>query len=82
MNEKSRITADGKERLERTAEYEKNVAELKKEVKNTYAWRLLEERSWIKRLIIRVKIRIEIRRKIAELSSDRNLHLMGDYELR
>lgn len=80
MDEKIRIIADGRERFERTTEFERKVTEIKKEVKDKYSLILLEERSWIKRLVIRIKLNVEIRRKIAELSSDKNLHVICNYE--
>ncbi len=75
MAEKTRIIADGRERFESTPEFASKVAEIKKNVKDRYSLILMSERSWIKRLMIRIKLNIEIERRIAELSSYRNLHL-------
>ena len=71
----NRITFGGRKRWQATEEYQRQVAEIKEEVAGQYTLLLLSEKSWLKRLIIKGKRNIEIRRRIAKLDSDRNLHL-------
>ncbi|MEO0333271.1 MAG: hypothetical protein AAF223_16560, partial [Bacteroidota bacterium] len=70
-----RITFGGRKRWQATEEYQRQVAEIKEEVAGQYTLLLLSEKSWLKRLIIKGKRNIEIRRRIAKLDSDKNLHL-------
>ena len=75
MSDKSRIIADGRERFERSPEFANKVKEIKEEVNQQYALILLSERSWVRQQLIKIKLRIEVKRRIAKLSSSRNLHL-------
>ncbi|MEQ9442048.1 MAG: hypothetical protein RIG62_23615 [Cyclobacteriaceae bacterium] len=79
MADKSRIIADGRERFERTPEFANKVEEIKKEVNQKYALILLSERSWIRQQLTKIKLRIEVKRRIEELSSSKNLHLNCNY---
>ena len=64
----------GKNEWEATAEYKERVRRIIKEVTNKYSAALLNERNWIKKFFIKLKIKIEIERRIDELSSSKNLH--------
>lgn len=76
MKGETRITVDGRESFEQTSTFRLKVDEIKKEVKEEYSLLLLKERNWLKRLWISVRLRIETKRRIAKLSSGRNLHLV------
>ena len=65
----------GKERLENTNEFKRKVEEINRDVRNKYSLALLNEKNWTSRIFIFIKRKIEIRRRIAELSSLKNLHL-------
>lgn len=72
--EQSNLIDEGKERLENTSEFGKKVEEIKREVKDKYSLTLLDEKNWAKRILLIIRREIEIRRRIAELSSLKNLH--------
>ncbi len=65
----------GRENWENTNMFQKKVDEIKKMLTDKYALSILNEKSWLKRLLLKIKLQIEIRKKIEELSSLRNLHL-------
>ncbi len=71
---KTNLIEGGKENLENTNEFKKKVEEIKKEVTDKYSPNLLNEKNWIKRILIIVRRDIEIRKRISELSSLKNLH--------
>jgi hypothetical protein len=71
------LTADGKDEWEMTEEYKDKVAKIIIEVRDKYSVVLLNERNWIKRFLMKLRFEIEIGRKINELSSPRNLHMIG-----
>ena len=71
---KSNLIEGGRARLENTNEFQRKVEEIKNEVRDKCSQALLNEKNWIKRILIIVRRQIEIRRRIAELSSLRNLH--------
>ena len=64
----------GKDEWEMTEEYRKTVTRIVEEVSDKYSLLLTNEKSWIKRLLIRVRLQIEIKRRLDALSSPRNLH--------
>lgn len=65
----------GKTAWEMTSEYGEKVRSIVREVNEQFAPALLNERSWIKRLLLRYRRFREIERRIDVLSSPRNLHL-------
>ena len=72
---KTNLIEGGRERLERTNEFKRKVEEINREVRDKYSLILGNEKNWAKRLLIIVRREIEIRKRIAELSSRRNLHV-------
>jgi len=64
----------GKERLENTNEFKSKVKEIKRDVREKYSLTLSNERNWTRRIFIVIRREIEIRRRISELSSLKNLH--------
>jgi hypothetical protein len=71
----SNLIEGGKERLENTTEFKRKVEEIKRDVRDKYSLTLLNEKNWTRRIFIIIRREIEIRRRIAELSSLKNLHL-------
>ena len=71
----SNLIEGGKERLENTNEFKSKVEEIKKDVRDKYSLTILNEKNWTRRMLIVIRREIEIRKKIAELSSLKNLHL-------
>ena len=67
----------GMDAWEETDEYKEKIATITKEVRDKYSTMLAMEKSWIKRLILKLKESKEIRRRISELSSLRNLHAIA-----
>jgi hypothetical protein len=65
----------GKERLEGTNEFKSKVDVIKRDVRDKYSRTLLNERNWTRRIVIVIRREIEIRKRISELSSLKNLHL-------
>lgn len=75
---KIRFVKDGRRILEKTPEFKAKVAEIKKQVGDKYRTDLLKQKNLIKRLFIFVRLHLEVRKRIADLSSERNLHLYGN----
>jgi len=71
----SNLIEGGKERLENTNEFKSKVQEIKRDVRDKYSLTILNEKNWTRRIFIVIRREIEIRRRIAELSSLKNLHL-------
>jgi hypothetical protein len=71
---KTNLFEGGRESLENTKEFKRKVEEINREVRDKYSPALLNEKNWAKRILITVRRQIEIRKRIAELSSLRNLH--------
>ena len=67
----------GKQNWEKTDSFKSKVDEMKKELRDKYSLTLLKERNWIKRLLIKFRLMIEIRKRIEELSSLKNLHIIN-----
>lgn len=78
---KNNLMEGGRESLENTNEFKRKVEEINREVKDKYSLALLNEKNWVKRILIIVRRQIEIRRRIAELSSLRNLHTTHHWQV-
>ena len=72
------IIEGGREELESTDEFNNKVDEIIKELTDKYSLALSSERNWMRRLLIRVKLEIEIRKRVHALSSLKNLHTISD----
>ena len=70
----------GRKRLENTSEFKRKVEEIKKELTGKYSLAILKEKNWIKRLFIKIKLQVEIRKRIEALSSLKNLHIVSHYQ--
>ena len=74
--DKFKLFEGGKEEFERTDGFLNKVEEIRREVTNKYSKELSNERSWVRRFLIKVKLEIEIRKRIRALSSMKNLHII------
>jgi hypothetical protein len=73
-NRQASIFEGGKESWERTSEFRRKVTQLKKQLQDDYEPELSGEKNWFKLMIIKTRIWLDIRRKISEMKSGRNLH--------
>ena len=65
---------EGKANWERTDEFTRKVNEIRRELSEKYSLVLLAEKNWFKRLQIKIRRWHEMKKKIDELSSWKNLH--------
>ena len=65
----------GKDEWEQTDEYRNRSNKIVKVVTEKYSTSLTNEKNWLKRLLIKIKLKREIQRLINELSSFKNLHV-------
>ena len=68
------IIEGGMENFEETAQFNAKVSEIRRDLTAKYSEVLLNETNWLKHFLIKVRLEIEINRKIRELSSRKNLH--------
>jgi hypothetical protein len=73
-SDKLNLREGGKEEFETTNAFARQASEIRKEVIDKYAPLLLKQRSWLKRFFIKLKRENEIRKRIQQLSSWKNLH--------
>ena len=76
---KFNLIEGGMDEFERTNEFVNKVAEIKKDVADKYSQKISNERNWLRRLFIRIKLEIEIRKRIKALSSLKNLHAFNSH---
>jgi len=74
-SERSNLIEGGKESFENTNEFRSKVEQIEKDVRDQYSLTLSHEKNWAKRILIAIKREIEIRRRIAALTSLKNLHV-------
>lgn len=74
---KFNLIEGGRDEFERTNEFVNKVAEIKKDVAEKYSLTISNERNWLRRLFIKIKLEIEIRKRIQALSSLKNLHAIN-----
>jgi hypothetical protein len=79
--EKTNLIEGGKESLENTNEFKRKVEQIDKDVRDQYSLTLLNEKNWARRILIVIRREIEIRRRIAELSSLKNLHTAHRWQM-
>lgn len=75
--DKSHLVEGGIDDFEATNEFKTRVAEIRKELTAKYSQILLNERSWVRRLLIKIKLEIAIGKKVRALSSMKNLHAVS-----
>jgi hypothetical protein len=71
---KFKLIEGGRDEFEGTEEFMNKEEEIRKDLTDKYAQKLSNERNWVRRFLIKVKLGIEIRKKIRTLSSLKNLH--------
>lgn len=71
----------GKERLENTSQFRIKVEEIRKDVRDKYSLTILNEKNWAKRILTVFKRELEIRKRISELSSLKNLHAAYGWQM-
>ena len=76
--DKFKLFEGGRDEFEGTSEFMSKVEEIRKDLTDQYSLKLSNERSWLKRLLIKVKLEIEIRKRIRALSSLKNLHVISN----
>lgn len=64
----------GKDEWEGTAEYREKVGKIVQEITEKYSGVLDNEKSWLKRILLRIRRGNEIRKEVDKLSSMKNLH--------
>ena len=72
---KINLIDEGKANWERTDEFNKKVNEIRRELLDKYSPVLSIEINWFKRQIIKIRLWLEMKKKIDELSSWKNLHM-------
>jgi hypothetical protein len=74
---KFNLIEGGRDEFEGTNEFMKRIAEIKKEVTAEFFLTIAHEGNWLRRLVIKIKIENEIRKRINILSSLKNLHAIS-----
>ena len=69
------LIVDGKDNWENTNDFEKKVHDIRLELSEKYSLILSAEKSWFKRLLIKIRQMIEMNKRVDELSSWKNLHV-------
>ncbi len=75
--DKFKLIEGGRDEFERTSEFINKVEEIRKELTDKYSQKLSNERNWVRRFIVKVKLEIEIKKRIRALSSLKNLHVIN-----
>lgn len=70
----SKLVEGGMENFEGTEQFRLRVGKIKRELTEKYVLILSGEKNWLKRLLIKIRLKIEIDRRISQLSSGKNLH--------
>ena len=73
--QKINLIDEGKSNWENTDEFKKKVSEIKGELFNKYTLVLSTEKNWFKRIFIKIRLWLELKKRIDELSSWKNLHM-------
>jgi hypothetical protein len=69
----------GKETWERTEEFKKRINTVRQEVRDKYQVRLDSERNWFRRQLIKLQFLMELKKRMNEISSAKNLHLKSTW---
>ena len=76
--DKFKLHEGGKDEFESTDEFMNKVEEIRKDLTEKCSQKLSNERNWVMRFLIKVKLEIEIRKRIHALSSLKNLHAIDN----
>ena len=77
MKKTHQIVADGKAELERSAEFEKRRRKVVEEVRASYVERLAAA-GVLRRLLLRARMRMEIRRRLDRLAPSAGCYIDAD----
>jgi hypothetical protein len=69
------LIEEGKANWEKTIEFNKKVDAIRQEILVKYNLMLFRERNWFKRQLIMFQRMIELKKRIEEISSWKNLHI-------
>lgn len=69
------LIEQGKGNWEKTDEFNKKVNEIRREVSGKYSLILSTEKNWFKRQIIKIRLWLEMKKRIDDVSSWKNLHV-------
>jgi hypothetical protein len=70
---------EGKANWESTDEFNKKVNEIRRELLDKYSAVLSTEKNWFKRQFIKIRLWFEVKKRIDELSSWKNLHVASQW---
>ena len=76
--DKFKLIEGGRDEFERTSDFINKVEEIRKDLTDKYSQKLSNERNWVTRFIIKIKLEIEIRKRVRALSSLKNLHAINN----
>ena len=65
----------GKDNWEKIDEFNRKVNEIKQELLDKYSPVLSTEKNWFKRQLIKIPLWLEMKKRVNDLSSWRNLHV-------
>lgn len=71
---KLEIIEGGKEQFEEINEYKLKVAEIRRDLTDQYSLAVSNEKNWVRRCLLKIKLEIAINKRIRALSSLKNLH--------
>jgi len=77
-SDKFKLHEGGRDEFESTDEFMNKVEKIRKDLTEKYSQNLSNERNLLKRLLITVKLEIDIRKRIQTLSSLKNLHVINN----
>jgi hypothetical protein len=76
---KFNLVVEGKDNWENTDEFNKKVDKIKRELLDKYSLVLSTEKNWFMRLFIKSRLWLEVKKRIDELSSWKNLHVASQW---
>ena len=71
----SKLIEDGKDCFEKTNEFQRKKEQIRTDMTMNYEPLLAAAKNWAGRMMTLIRRELEIRRRISELSSFKNLHL-------
>lgn len=77
----TQIIASGREKYEKTSEFSAKKARIIEAVKLEYLPDIKSERRMLKKLVLMIKMQLQITKRLKQLSSDKNLHSFNPCEL-
>lgn len=75
--QKFNLIEGGMQKFEESSGFRRKVDEIRREVTRKYLPALANEKNGVRRIFIKIKIALEIRKRIHMLSSLKNLHVVN-----